>query len=96
VERVCVYKFPELTELEVFAMLGLDDLKHTRIYQDGMQEEAARIALRLLNKRFNSLEPELELRIQQLSKMQLEALSEAAYDFSKLDELEAWLKTEGK
>jgi predicted transposase YdaD len=96
VERVCIYKFPELTELEVFAMLGLDDLKHTRVYQDGMQEEAATIALRLLNKRLDRLQPELELRIRQLSKVQLEALSEAAYDFSKLEDLEAWLKTEGK
>jgi predicted transposase YdaD len=94
VERVCVYKFPELTELEVFAMLGLDDLKHTRVYQDGMQEEAATIVLRQLTRRLGNVKPELESQIRQLSKIRLEVLAESLLDFSTPEDLIVWLQVE--
>ncbi|MGG6263992.1 Rpn family recombination-promoting nuclease/putative transposase [Leptolyngbya sp. AN03gr2] len=38
VETIFVYKFPELDSRRVEAMLGLGDLKHTRVYQEAAQE----------------------------------------------------------
>jgi predicted transposase/invertase (TIGR01784 family) len=39
IETVFVYKFPELNFQEIGEMLGLDDLKQTRAYQEAQQEK---------------------------------------------------------
>ena len=73
----------------------LDRTEQTRVYQEGRQEgrqegEAA-FALCLLSKRFETLDPALETRIQALSVPQLEALANSLLDFSELSDFLAWL-----
>jgi predicted transposase YdaD len=102
-----VYKLPTLSREEIQQMMGLSDidLKQTRFYQDvfaegetegrqeGRREEAAAIVLRQINRRFGSISSSLETQIQsQLSLEQIETLAEALFDFSELQELEAWLQ----
>jgi predicted transposase/invertase (TIGR01784 family) len=38
IETILVYKFSELSREEISAMLRLDDLKQTRVYQDALEE----------------------------------------------------------
>ncbi|MEP7336131.1 MAG: Rpn family recombination-promoting nuclease/putative transposase [Acidobacteriota bacterium] len=59
--------------------------------QRGKQEEAAKLTLRLLHRRFGILEAELDERIRSLSTEQLENLSEALLDFTAKSELLVWL-----
>jgi hypothetical protein len=46
--------------------------------------------MRLLNRRFGVLSPQLQERIQRLSVAELEDLGEALLDFSAVADLEAW------
>ncbi|MEO3704590.1 DUF4351 domain-containing protein [Trichormus azollae] len=50
--------------------------------QERKQEREVLLILRLLSRRFGAVEPEIEERINQLSKTQLESLAEALLDFS--------------
>ncbi len=72
-------------------MLGLSDLKQTRVYQEALQEGEAVIVLRLLSRRLGTLEPKLQTQIQQLNSSQLEQLADALLDFSNLNDLLTWL-----
>ena len=73
-------------------MLGLaESAKQTRVYQEGRQEGEAAFALRLLSKKFGTLNPTLETHIQTLSITQLEALASSLLDFSELSDFLAWL-----
>ena len=47
--------------------------------------------MRLLTRRFGTLENELQQRLQQLSTVQMEDLSEALLDFSNVGDLVTWL-----
>lgn len=38
VETIFVYKFPELGRQEIEAMLGLEELKQTKVYQEALEE----------------------------------------------------------
>lgn len=62
--------------------------------QRGKQQEAAKLTLRLLHRRFGILEAELAERIRALATEQLEDLSEALLDFKAKSELLAWLEKE--
>ena len=59
--------------------------------EQGKQEEALSLVLRLLPRRIGAVVPALQQRIQQLSQAQLEDLAEALLDFSSAADLEAWL-----
>jgi predicted transposase/invertase (TIGR01784 family) len=52
IESIIVYKFPEKTRKEIAAMLGVDDLKQTRFYQEvfteGKQEGKLEVVSRML------------------------------------------------
>lgn len=73
-------------------MLGLaESVKQTRVYQEGRLEGEAAFALRLLSRKFGTLNPKLETRIQALSISQLEALANSLLEFSELADLLAWL-----
>jgi predicted transposase YdaD len=82
-------------------MIGLPevDLKQTRFYQDvftegrqeGRQEEALALVLRLLNRRLGNLSTDLEVRLRPLTLPQIEALADALLDFTTVTDLEAWL-----
>lgn len=38
IDTIVVYKFPKLSRQEIETMLNLDALKHTRVYQDALEE----------------------------------------------------------
>lgn len=95
IATIMVYKFTNLSRREVEAMLGLR-LEETRVYreakEEGRQQEAANLVLRLLLRRFGELSEDLRGRISNLPLSVLEDLSEALLDFSSLDDLSAWLE----
>lgn len=60
----------------------------------GKQEEALSLIMRLLPRRIGIVEPELQERIRQLSLTQLENLAEALLDFSSSVDLANWLDSQ--
>ena len=103
-ETIMVYKLPTLSKEEIQRMIGLTDvdLKQTRFYQDvftegrteGKQEEGVNIVLRLLRRRFGSLDSAIEARIQGLKLSVIEVLVEQLLDFTDISELEIWLENQ--
>ena len=85
-------------------MLGLSELKQTRVYQEaleegreqgrqeGRQEGELAVVMRLLTRRVGAIEPQLRSRLEQLSSIQLEELAEALLDFSSKADLVNWLE----
>jgi hypothetical protein len=61
--------------------------------EEGQQAEALNLTMRLLTRRFGTIESDLEQRINRLSLPQVEQLFDAAYDFTRLDDLRTWLDT---
>jgi predicted transposase YdaD len=61
--------------------------------EEGKREEALAFTIRLLTRKFGTLEPELEAQIRELTTQDLEELGEALLDFSEAAELEAWLQS---
>jgi len=96
VTTIMVYKFTQLSRAEVEFMLGIT-LQETRVYreikEEGQQSEAAKLVIRLMNKRIGQkLSEELVLLISGLPLPVLEDLSEALLDFTTLADLQAWLE----
>ena len=83
----------------VIAGFPLEEIRHTRAVQDwlaeGRQEgearEAAKMTLRLLNRRCGPLSVATTAQIQALPLEQLEALADALLDFQGPADLVAWL-----
>ena len=77
-------------------MLGLSDLKQTRVYQEALEEgeqlAAKSIVLRLLTRKLGDIPKDLRGRIEELSLTQLENLGEALLDFEQIDDLVNWLE----
>ena len=94
VTTIMVYKFEQLSRIEVESMLGIT-LKETRVYreikEEGRREEAANLIIRLLTKRFGELSKEMRSSISGFPLPVLEDLSEAVLDFTSLADLQAWL-----
>ncbi len=107
VTTIMVYKFTELSRVEVESMLGIT-LQETRVYREikqegievgievgigeGQQSEAAKIVIRQMSKRIGQkLSEEITLLISGLPLAVLEDLSEALLDFTTLADLQAWL-----
>nr|RNJ65733.1 MAG: DUF4351 domain-containing protein [Leptolyngbya sp. IPPAS B-1204] len=95
-----VYKFANLSQLEIRVMLGLDLTKEPRAIreakeegrEEGREEEAIALVTRLLKRRLGQeLSEEIESLISGLPLPVLEALSEALLDFTSLDDLQNWL-----
>jgi predicted transposase/invertase (TIGR01784 family) len=101
IETVIVYKFPKLSREAIEKMLGLGELKQTRVYQDALQEgEKAGVLkgeqsliLRQLIRRLGTMSPEAESQVRSLSQAQLESLGEALLDFSESTDLVDWLNS---
>jgi predicted transposase/invertase (TIGR01784 family) len=93
ISTVLVYKYPGFSRQEIEAMLGLNELRQTRVYQEAQQEEALSFVLRLLNRRLGSIEPGIQTQLQALSTAELEELGEALLDFTCLEDLTTWLQT---
>jgi predicted transposase YdaD len=106
VTTIMVYKFTQLTRAEVDEMLGVT-LQETRVYQDALAEgevigeakgenkgKLAMLAMLsiLLSQRFGSLPENMTDRLSQLSIEQLEALGTKLLDFTRLEDVIAWLE----
>ena len=107
IETIVVYKFPSLSREEIETMLGLSELKQTRVYQEALEEgiaegeqrgrtegrteEARSLILRQLTRRLGTLPTPAEAQVQALVLPELEALGEALLDFAALDDLTEWL-----
>jgi predicted transposase/invertase (TIGR01784 family) len=91
VETILAYKLKNLTREEIAAMFTLGDLKQTRVYQDAYREGKLRTILRILNRKFGTLSPELTNQISALPIDRLDDLADAVLDMHKLDDLVQWL-----
>ncbi len=99
VETILAYKLKHLTREEIEAMFTLGDLKQTRVYQDayregrqeGKQEGEVRTILRIINRKFGTVSPQLVSQISSLPIERLDDLAEAVLDFQTLDDLVRWL-----
>jgi predicted transposase YdaD len=103
IKTAIVYKFPKLSRGAIEQMLGLSELKQTRVYQDALQEgeqtgllkgkleEAQSLILCQLTHRLGNVNLELRSQIQSLSLTQLESLGWALLDFSEPADLVKWL-----
>jgi hypothetical protein len=58
------------------------------------KQEPESLVLRLLNRRLGEVSPDLKSQVQELSLTQIEALSEGLLDFSTLDDLVEWLRSQ--
>jgi predicted transposase/invertase (TIGR01784 family) len=102
IETIVVYKFPLLGREEIENMLGLSELKQTKVYQEALQEgehtgalrEARSLILRQLTRRIGTIAPNSEAKISALSISQLESLSEALLDFSSSADLDNWFRSQ--
>jgi predicted transposase YdaD len=110
IETIIVYKFPSLSREEIERMLGLSELRQTKVYQEALKEgreegiaegeqtgavkEARSLILRQLSRRVGTLPANVEAQIQVLVLLQLEALGEALLDFGGLDDLVSWLRAQ--
>ena len=99
VTTIMVYKFTQLSRVEVEAMLGLS-LKETRVYQEakeegkqeGRQDEAVHLILRQLARRLKQeLPEEVRSQVSSLPLPLLEELGESLVDFEQLENLLNWL-----
>jgi Domain of unknown function (DUF4351) len=59
--------------------------------EQGEHKEAARLVLRVLDRRVGELDANVVTQLQELSVIKLENLLDAALDFQRMDELSAWL-----
>ncbi|MGR3278156.1 Rpn family recombination-promoting nuclease/putative transposase [Acaryochloris marina NIES-2412] len=108
IETIVVYKFPQLSREEIESMLGLSELKQTKVYQEALDEGRQEgeqsgilkgklegeqsLILRLLTRCVGDVSPKLQSQIQSLSLDQLESLGEALLDFTESADLVKWLQ----
>jgi predicted transposase/invertase (TIGR01784 family) len=96
VTSIMVYKFANLSRLEIRAMLGLNLTIEPRAIREakdeGREEAAIALITRQLSRRLGQeLTEEVRSRLSTLSLSVLEDLGEALLDFSTIVDLEAWL-----
>ncbi len=59
---------------------------------EGRVEGEQGLILRQLSRRFGELSPQVRARVKSMNSTQLEALAEALFDFTKIDDLNNWLQ----
>ncbi|NJL64961.1 MAG: Rpn family recombination-promoting nuclease/putative transposase [Methylacidiphilales bacterium] len=95
VTTIMVYKFDQLSRIEVEEMLGIT-LRETRVYreikEEGREEGERSLILRLLTRRVGELSPQARSQVESLPCEQLENLGEALLDFTCVADLDAWLE----
>lgn len=93
-----VYKFPGLSHEVIEAMFGISELKQTRVYRDAMNEgraeKAQTLVMRQLVRRVGVVPSATEAQVRGLSLSQVENLAEALLNFSGLEDLEMWLRSQ--
>lgn len=101
VTSIMVYKFSNLSQVEVRKMLGFNLTEEPRAIreakEEGREEEAIALVTRLLIRRLRQeLSEEMRSRISALPLPVLENLSEALLDFTNLSDFESWLAEQGE
>lgn len=91
IETIVVYALPQLSRQEIAAMFQLSDMRKTRVYQEGREDEAKSLVLRQLNRKLGPLPEELPVQVGRLPLATLEALGEALFDFTEVADLQTWL-----
>jgi predicted transposase/invertase (TIGR01784 family) len=94
VTEIMVYKFTNLSRVEVDLMLGVK-LEETRVYREAREEGAQNIVTLLLTEKFGDITPELKLEIVALSVDKLEELAKALLRFGSVADLTGWLNSNG-
>lgn len=100
IETIVVYTFPNRSRQEIATMLGLVDMKETRVYQEaheegreeGREEGTRSLLLRQLTRQLGELPESVQEQLNQLSIEELERLGEALLDFSAMPDLLLWLE----
>jgi predicted transposase/invertase (TIGR01784 family) len=94
ISTIIVYKFTTLSREAVDAMIGIT-LQQTRVYQDAFAEGEARgelrLVKRLLTRQLGEISAVNQAKLKQLSTDELEALHDAALDFTQASDLTTWL-----
>ena len=105
-ETVLLSKFSQLSRQEIEAMFLVSDIKQTRVYQEAKQEGRQEgreegkqngemiLLIRQLSKKFGKLKDIYIENINSFNIEQLEKLGEALLDFTDINDLETWLKSE--
>ena len=105
-ETVLLSKFSQLSRQEIEAMFLVSDIKQTRVYQEAKQEGRQEgreegkqngemiLLIRQLSKKFGKLKDIYIENINSLNIEQLEKLGEALLDFTDINDLDTWLKSE--
>ena len=63
---------------------------------EGKKEGEFALIIRLLTRRFGTIDPQLDQRLQLLSSPQLENLAEVLLDFYQVSDLVTWLELQGQ
>ena len=84
-ETILISKFPKLTRQEIEAMLKIESLRNTRVFQEGVEQgrqaAAREILLQLLTHKFGSLSTKIVSQIQTIdSTEKLEQLPRTLFD----------------
>jgi predicted transposase/invertase (TIGR01784 family) len=84
-ETILISKFPKLTRQEIEAMLKIESLRNTRVFQEGVEQgrqaAAREILLQLLTHKFGSLSTKIVSQIQTIdSTEKLEQLPKVLFD----------------
>ncbi|MGK7934046.1 MAG: Rpn family recombination-promoting nuclease/putative transposase [Microcystaceae cyanobacterium] len=98
IETIIIQKLPLKTTKEIETMLDLQDLKQTKVYQEGREEGReegeqqgeAKLVLRQLQRRFGEIPETVQETIKGLSIEQLEELGIALLDFNSQSDLLNW------
>lgn len=94
VATIISYQFTQFSRQEIYAMLDIN-MKETRIYwevtQEARQQEAAKLIIKLLSRRFGSLSENAKSSLTELSLQTLEELIEAQLEFETVADLQNWI-----
>ncbi len=90
ISTIIVYKFTTLSREEVDAMIGIT-IEQTRVYQDAFADGELRMVKRQLTRQIGEISAMNQAKLKQLSIDELEALHDAALDFTQASDLTSWL-----
>jgi predicted transposase YdaD len=81
-----------LDTMTINRLLTRDIMRESVIYQEIQAEEAAKLVMRLLKRRFEEIPQNLTEKIIELPVEEIESLGEALLDFQSLSDLVSWLE----
>jgi predicted transposase YdaD len=92
VTEIMVYKFANLSRVEVDQMLGIK-LEETRVYREAREDEARTIVIIQLMEKISDISAELREEIAALPVEKLQELAKALLRFDSVADLTGWLSS---